>query len=242
MANCITKYIPNTLTCCNLFSGAIATVQALNGNYTLAFLFIIAGAVFDFFDGMAARALDSHSPIGADLDSLADDITFGIAPASMLFAVLRDMNYPDYLKQIGVYFPYIAFILAVFSALRLAKFNIDARQTSSFIGLPVPANALFWGSLIASENSFFETAPSFYVIVLTILAFIFSFLLVAEIPMFSLKFKDLKWGNNKIRFIFLIICIPLIIILKELSLAAIVIWYIILSVLTEKETKKVNRH
>jgi CDP-diacylglycerol---serine O-phosphatidyltransferase len=237
MANFITKKIPNTLTCGNLLSGAIATVQALEGDFATAFLFIILGAVFDFFDGMAARALDAHSPIGGELDSLADDITFGLAPSAMLFALLQQMPYPAFMKPIEGYFPYIAFVIAIFSALRLAKFNIDTRQKCSFIGLPVPANALFWASLIEGGSVYFTSSSPYYVILLAITACIFSGLLISEIPMFSLKFKNLKWNNNKISIIFLVICIPILALLKDLSFTAIVIWYILLSLFTQKKQK-----
>ena len=151
MANCITRHIPNTVTCLNLFSGCIASVMAFEAKYELAIGFIILSAVFDFFDGMLARLLDAKSPIGKDLDSLADDISFGIAPALMVFSLFKEVHYPEMLMGIKDFMPYTAFLIAVFSALRLAKFNIDTRQTSSFIGLPVPANALFWVSRALSD-------------------------------------------------------------------------------------------
>ena len=146
MANIITRIIPNTLTCGNLVSGCIATVFALSGDARMALLWIIAGAVFDFFDGMSARLLNVSSPIGKELDSLADDVTFGVAPAAIIFRELQTLECPDFLAPVAEYLPYFAFVMAAFSALRLAKFNLDTRQTTSFIGLPTPANALFWGS------------------------------------------------------------------------------------------------
>ena len=149
MANCITRSIPNTLTCLNLFSGCIACVMAFEANYNLALAFIILSAVFDFFDGMMARLLNAHSPIGKDLDSLADDVSFGVAPSLIVFSLFKEMHYPASMEFIAPYMPYTAFLISVFSALRLAKFNNDTRQTSSFIGVPVPANALFWASLVA---------------------------------------------------------------------------------------------
>lgn len=152
MANLITKHIPNTLTSCNLISGCIATVFALNANYGMALAFIIIGAVFDFFGGMSARLLGVSSPIGKELDSLADDVTFGVAPSSMIFTLLLTIDKPDALAPVARYVPYLAFIMAAFSALRLAKFNLDERQTTSFIGLPTPANALFWGALIVGSE------------------------------------------------------------------------------------------
>ena len=140
--------LPNTITCCNLISGCIATWFAFNSDYRMALLFIIVGAVFDFFDGMSARLLHVSSNIGKELDSLADDITFGFAPSAIVFSYLSSFHIHLIL------IPFLAFIMAAFSALRLAKFNLDERQAMGFIGLPTPANALFWGSLIVGLNDF----------------------------------------------------------------------------------------
>lgn len=233
MANRITRPIPNTLTCLNLFSGCIACVMAFEAQYDLAFIFIILSAIFDFFDGMMARFLDAHSIIGKDLDSLADDVSFGVAPSLVVFSLFKEMYYPESMAFIAPYMPYAAFLISVFSALRLAKFNNDTRQTSSFVGVPVPANALFWSSLAAGMHSFL-ISESFNPLYLLILVCLFSWLLVAEIPMFSLKFKSLSWKDNKVSFIFLIVCIPLIILLKVSGFAAIIVWYILLSLFTRK--------
>lgn len=228
------KYIPNTITCGNLATGCIATVMAFNGEYAIALLCIILSAVFDFFDGMAARVLNAHSPIGKDLDSLADDISFGLAPAAMVFSMFQELNYPEFLLPIEDYIPYFAFLIAIFSALRLAKFNVDTRQKSSFIGLPVPANALFWASLtVCYRNLFIEMPGGIWILMLIVM--IFSYLLVSEIPMFSLKFKNLRWNDNKISFTFLLICIPMIVFFQEGALALIILWYILLSVFTQKK-------
>src|SRR5574344_1012082 len=142
MANCVTRIIPNSLTSCNLISGCVAVTYALGGQPEMALLFIIIGAIFDFFDGMSARLLGVSSPIGKELASLADDVTFGVAPSAMIFSLLFTADYPGALSSYGGSIAYVAFLMAAFSALRLAKFNLDARQTSSFIGLPTPANAL----------------------------------------------------------------------------------------------------
>ena len=139
------KHIPNTVTCCNLICGCIATYFAFQGNFIAATTFIVIGAVFDFFDGMTARLLKVDSPIGKELDSLADVITFGFAPSAMVFTVLGNTITGNGLEKL---IPFVAFVMAAFSALRLAKFNLDERQTMGFIGLPTPANALFWTSLI----------------------------------------------------------------------------------------------
>ena len=233
MANCITRHIPNTLTCLNLFSGCVAAVMAFRAQYDWALLFIVIGAVFDFFDGLAARALHAYSPLGKDLDSLADDISFGLAPSVVVFSLLRQMPYPDYMAAVAPYFPYSAFLIAVFSGLRLAKFNNDTRQTTSFIGLPVPANALFWASLAASCG--WAGDGTLHPLLLLVLIGLSSWLLVSEIPMFSLKFKDLSWAHNKLRFVFLLVCVCLLAFLQVQGLAACIVWYVLLSLLTGKK-------
>ena len=231
MANCITRHIPNALTCMNLFSGCIACVMAFHANFEMAMLFIVIGAVFDFFDGLAARLLHAYSNIGKDLDSLADDVSFGVAPALIVFSLFKEINYPNYLSFLANWLPYAAFLIAVFSALRLAKFNNDTRQTTSFIGLPVPANALFWASLVAGC----KPIASYHPLLTLVLVCLFSWLLVSEIPMFSLKFKNLSWKDNKIAFIFVIISAILLITLKIAGFAAVIVWYILLSILTQKK-------
>lgn len=233
MVNRITRSIPNALTCLNLFSGCIACVMAFEANYNLALAFIILSSAFDFFDGMTARLLNAHSPIGKDLDSLADDVSFGVAPAFIVFSLFKEMHYPAYMECATPYIPYAAFLISVFSALRLAKFNNDTRQTSSFVGLPVPANALFWASLVAGMHDLL-LSDNFSPFFLLLLVCLFSWLLVAEIPMFSLKFKSLSWRDNKTSFIFLIVCLPLLVILKTSGFAAVIVWYILLSLLTGK--------
>ena len=233
MANCITRIIPNTLTSCNLISGCIAVTFALGGRPEIALAFIIIGAVFDFFDGMSARLLGISSPIGKELDSLADDVTFGVAPASMVFNLLAVTEYPSFLEFSRPVLPFFAFIIAAFSALRLAKFNLDERQTTSFIGLPTPANALFWGSLIAGCQNFLESTPYIFCFILLMIV-ISSYLLIAELPMFALKFKTWGWKGNKIKYVFLITCIPMLIILRLSSFSAIIAWYVILSVFNNK--------
>ena len=227
----IKKHIPNTITCLNLISGCIATYWAFQGNYELALLFIVIGAVFDFFDGMVARLLHVSSPIGKELDSLADDITFGFAPSAIVFSFLKGMEAEadSSLFTLHSSLHFLAFIMAAFSALRLAKFNLDERQAMGFIGLPTPANALFWGSLIVGMGDKMTSLPyAEYAILAGI--FISSWLLVAEIPMFALKFKTWGWKGNEVKFIFLITCIPLLLLLEVSGLAAIIAWYVILSI------------
>lgn len=233
------KHIPNAITCCNLISGCIAIVFAIYGMLTIALLFIIIGAVFDFFDGMSARLLGVSSPIGKELDSLADVVTFGVAPSAIVFSYLSCFDLHS------LFMPFVAFIMAAFSALRLAKFNLDERQTTSFIGLPTPANALFWGSLISfldEENELvnaLEIPETYLFLIIVAMLLVSSYLLVAELPLFALKFKHWGWKGNEVKYIFvitsalMIIC-PLAINFSVIGIAAVIAWYVILSLITRK--------
>jgi len=231
----------------NLLSGVGGIVAAMNGYWNWAFWLMIAGAGFDFFDGMVARLLKVSGPMGKELDSLADMITFGVLPSIMMYKMLlhSDLEYPFFEIFNVRIIPLIAFLIAAFSALRLAKFNIDERQTSSFIGLPTPANALFIGALsLASHkichcNAFHDVIASpYFLIPITLLL---SYLLVAELPLFALKFKNLKWKDNSIRFIFIGISITLLIVFYKWMYMAILIiipFYIILSIVNNLISKQ----
>ncbi|MDR1226595.1 MAG: CDP-diacylglycerol--serine O-phosphatidyltransferase [Prevotellaceae bacterium] len=180
-----TATIPNFITCLNLLSGCVGIVLAFGGNNVAAMICLLLAAVFDFFDGFVARLLKSRSPVGVELDSLADMVSFGLLPAAMLFRFISGsvlfLEAPAAVRYIVSYMP---FVLTIFSALRLAKFNVDDRQTTSFIGLPTPANALFFSSLslgLGSVNDLWLTLA---------LIVVFSYLMVSEIPMFSLKIKN----------------------------------------------------
>lgn len=234
------KHIPNSITCCNLISGCIATYFAFQGDYQSAFLFIIVGAVFDFFDGFMARLLHVASPIGKELDSLADDITFGMAPATMVFSMLHDMlaatTCPAFCP-LGIPFvtanlPYTAFLIAAFSALRLAKFNLDTRQSVTFIGLPTPANALLWASLTVSlhNHEWFGAEPW---MIFTILGGIVlsCWMLVCEIPMFALKFKTYGIKGNELRYSFILLSLVLLFSLGWISFSAVILLYMLTSIL-----------
>ena len=229
----IKKHIPNTITCCNLISGCVAIAYAFSGNVELSFTWIIIGAVFDFFDGMSARLLNVSSPIGKELDSLADVVTFGVAPSTILFSELSVMSYPAILEPLRPILPFTAYIMAAFSALRLAKFNLDERQALGFIGLPTPANALFWGSLIIGAGKWLEATP-FMVFFLLGGILISSWLMVSEIPMFALKFKEWGWKGNQVKYIFLLTCVPLLAIFGLTGLAIIIAWYVIISYIIKK--------
>ena len=219
----LTKHLPNFLTICNLLCGCIGIVLVFQGNLYYATYLIWLAAVFDFFDGFVARWLNAFSAIGKELDSLADMVTFGALPAFIMFHLLNQ-TFPD------SFIPYIAFAIAAFSALRLAKFNVDTRQSDSFIGLPTPANALFISALpfVIESNTtlgdFFSNGYS-----LSIITVVFSLLLVAEIRLFALKFKNAKWQDNKVRFIFIALSLVLIALFQITSIPMIIVLYILLS-------------
>lgn len=194
----IRKHIPNTVTCLNIVSGCVSIYFSFQGDFTSALYAIIAASVFDFLDGFAARALKAYSDIGKELDSLCDVVSFGVAPAVMM---------GSFMSLTGAFHPVMCFfplLISVFSALRLARFNLDTRQTENFIGLPVPANALFLCSLLAyadwSDNAF-TYLGNFWL--LPLLTAVFSYLLVSEMPFFSMKLRSLSWKDNKVRYIFL---------------------------------------
>jgi CDP-diacylglycerol--serine O-phosphatidyltransferase len=253
--------IPNFLTCCNLLCGCLAIVTAFEGNLIWAAYLVGIAGVFDFFDGFAARMLKVSSPIGKDLDSLADMVTFGVVPGIVMNRMLdistRNMDFP--IVDAGwhteiYYFNYISiigFLITVFSAIRLARFNNDTRQLESFIGLPTPANAFFvcslpliinkYGidfktSIIPATNEFgtFLMSPSFLIISTIIL----SFLLIAPIPLFALKFKSFGWKGNEIRYVFLGLSLGLLIGLQYLGIPLIIILYIVLSLINNLLKKK----
>lgn len=215
----ITRHIPNAITCLNLFSGSFAVYFGFHGNYNAALIAILIAGIFDFLDGFAARAFKAYSPMGKELDSLADVISFGLAPGIIAFSLLEQSSFPDWIKFSG-------FIIPVFSALRLAKFNIDENQTTSFIGLPTPANAIFWVGLSYSFSTLLIEMP--WIVLIFII--LFSFLLVSNLPMFSLKFKDIGWKQNKMQYIFLAGCIALLIIFGLDAFAPIIVWYLLSSV------------
>ena len=237
------KFVPNIITCCNLLSGALAVMLAAEGLFHCAFGMILLGAIFDFFDGMSARALKVNNPIGKEIDSLADVITFGLAPSVMLMQAIRlateNSNYA------WGWWSSVALVMAAFSALRLAKFNIDERQTSSFIGLATPANAIFWGALIAAFPDMASWAQFMPWAMLAVMA-VSCWLLICELPLFSLKFKNLSWQDNKVRYIFLIGCVLIIALCCTYAAAranwhyamfsgtGIILWYIIANLFPEK--------
>ena len=226
----IKNYIPNTITCLNLVSGCVASVMALEGNLMYAVVWIMLAAVFDFFDGFAARLLKAFSPIGKELDSLADVVSFGVAPGMILFVLLSWLAPTLPLGGLNEYIPYWAFVIPAFSGLRLAKFNIDERQTTSFIGLPVPAHALFWSSLGYSVQPLLPQGGVALLVGLMALALVTSLLLVSEVPMFSLKIKSLAWKGNELRYILVACAVIFVSIWEFLGVAGTILLYVLLSI------------
>jgi CDP-diacylglycerol---serine O-phosphatidyltransferase len=214
----ITRHIPNFLTCCNLLCGCIGIVFVLKGNTESAAYFVWIACVFDFFDGFAARLLKVGSPIGKELDSLADMVSFGVLPSMVIFKMFGS-NYE--------YLPYIAFAIAVFSAIRLAIFNLDETQSDSFKGLPTPANALFITALpLLTGNIAIALYESWILVVITLIS---SYLLVSGIPLFALKFKNFAWKGNEVRFIFLGLSAVLLATLQVAAIPLIILFYIVSS-------------
>lgn len=218
------RIIPNTFTCLNLVSGCIAVRFALMGDAQMALMWIIIGAVFDFFDGFVARLLKAPSPIGVELDSLADCVTFGVAPASLVYSFLSATVPADLPKIVATVLPYFGYVVAAFSALRLAKFNLDERQHTSFIGLPTPANALFWASFLLFAGARLMAWSGGWIVVMA-MAVASAWLLVAEIPMFALKFKNYNFsGDNRYRYSLILIAIVLLVAVGPLKA-----WWIIIA-------------
>jgi CDP-diacylglycerol--serine O-phosphatidyltransferase len=228
----IKKSIPNLFTSLNLFSGCVASVMAFQGEYKPVVIWVIIAAFFDFADGFAARFLRAYSPMGKELDSLADCISFGFAPSVIVYYFLSVNVIKIFHNPVVIeYLPYVAFLLAIFSALRLAKFNVDKRQTESFIGLNTPANALFWVSFCYGLTSTAPviTTPLMYTFLVGIL--VFSLLMVSEIPMFSLKVKSIKLKGNEYRYFLILFIIGMVVWIGIIGIAAGILLYIALSII-----------
>ncbi len=241
----IKRHIPNFITLLNLFSGSIAVIFAVKGNLILAAIFVAAGIFFDFFDGLAARLLDVKSEIGLQLDSLADAVTSGVVPGIVMYQLLTkalpasgglgyDWDSSVFDIQMKP-FALIGLLIILASAYRLAKFNVDDRQTDSFIGLPTPANALLILSLpliLTYQSGPFVSGlllNEWFLVGLTLLS---CFLLNAELPLFALKFSDWGFRENKMRYFFIISCLVLIIFLKFIAIPVILLLYVLLSVIS----------
>jgi len=254
--------LPNLLTAANMLSGVLAIILALGGRLDLAPFLVFAGMIFDFFDGFLARRLGESGEMGKQLDSLADMVTFGVAPGVMIFALLKEYAFHMKMEQVyreginnvwdgpirieGLMMEYpwilIPLLIPFFSIFRLAKFNLDTRQTTSFIGLPTPANALFFMAFPLGsyyEAGVFEISDTisfwvFHPVTICFFVVIMSVMLVVELPLFSLKFQSFGWKGNEFRYIFLLISSGLIIFFVAWALALIVFLYLVLSVIENK--------
>lgn len=222
--------IPNLLTLSNLLCGSFAVISALVlGNLEWAFWLMVLAAVFDFFDGFVARLMKCTSPIGVQLDSLSDMISFGFLPASILFVLFTNslpLNAPEWMFWGGTF---VCFVMAAFAALRLAKFNIDETQHTEFCGLPTPANALFFGSL-GLINVHMEVDFGWMILLFVP---VMSWLMISPVRMFALKFQGFGWKGNQIRYTFLILSVVLIAVLQIYSIPAIILLYILISVIRQ---------
>jgi len=244
------KHLPNMITSLNLLCGAVAILFAISGDLIIAAIFVFMGVVFDFFDGLVARWLNVQSTIGRELDSLADVVTFGLVPAMVMVQLLQ-LSYFGEIRpltevfsarawNVGAvnYFPLVGLLIAVASAYRLAKFNVDTRQTTHFIGLPTPANALLILSLPlifefqyshAIENVLFN---KWFLFGLTIVSCV---LLNAEIHLFAFKFKTWDWASNKLRYLFMALSLVLLIALKFLALPILILLYVLISLIWKEK-------
>ncbi len=241
-------WVPNTITAMNLVCGSMAVFFGIDGELGWASVFILAAALFDFMDGFSARLLKAYSNIGKELDSLADLVSFGLAPATIVFTLMEytlfgknqpiqdiDTGYANWVTLLS------ELVIPVAGAFRLAKFNTDDRQTEQFLGMPIPANALFFASLglifeLGTNQALAPVILNKYVLLASV--FICSFLMVSEIPMFSLKFKNLKLKDNAVRFLFLAVVFVLTATLRLYAFPLIIVWYVLLSVVTAISTKK----
>ncbi len=229
------KHIPNAVTCLNLFSGCVGIVFAFQGKWECASYAIIVSAIFDFFDGMLARLLNAYSDIGKDLDSLADMVSFGVLPSVIIYQLFLQSQSSNPLFQ---WLSFSAFLIAIFSALRLAKFNNDIRQSENFIGLPTPANALLTASLpfIADQGNFISPYLQNHLF-LALFSLGMGLLLVSEIKLMSLKFSSMDLRKNSNRYILVFSSLILLVIFKFAAVPLILILYFILSFIQFRTAK-----
>jgi CDP-diacylglycerol--serine O-phosphatidyltransferase len=229
----IKKHLPNAITCANLFSGCVGIVLAFRGELVAAAYAIFLSAIFDFFDGLASRVLKSFSGIGKDLDSLADMVSFGVLPAVIMYQLFLQTQQID---KVSSWLNFVAFFIPVFSALRLAKFNVDTRQAENFIGLPTPANAILIASfpIILSHHNRVYTPYLLNPYVLTCFVIIMCTLLVLEAPMMSLKFKNRDFNENIYRYLLLLFSAILILFFKFAAVPVVIFIYITLSIIQFK--------
>lgn len=230
--NPLKKHIPNLITLLNLTSGALAAVAAVEGRLSDVVWFVLASAVFDFADGLVARALRVRSDVGKELDSLADVVSFGLVPGLVVWQLLKTNPEIPY-----NWLAYAGLLLPAFAAYRLAKFNLDTRQTDSFLGVPTPAMSLFFVTLPLSlhqpDASSAVTVATLFIathwIPLTISTLAFSMLMISEMPLLALKFKNLKWRENKLRYFLIAGSTAIVAVNGFAGLPLVVVWYLVLS-------------
>lgn len=245
----IKSHVPNAITCANLFSGCVGIVFAFKGELIIAAYAIFLSAIFDFFDGLASRVLKSFSGIGKDLDSLADIVSFGVLPAVIMYQLFLEARQ---IYEVSPWLNFIAFLIAVFSALRLAKFNVDTRQSENFIGLPTPANAILIASfpIIISQHNQYYTPYLLNPYILSVFTLVMCSLLVIEVPMMSLKFKSKNFNENIYRYLLLLFSAILILFFKFAAIPVVILIYIALSIIQFKfandsvkgAKKSINKH
>ncbi len=226
------KHIPNFITLLNLFCGCIAIVMVANLKFDMAFYFVALGIFFDFFDGFFARKFNVAGPLGVQLDSLADMVTSGVVPGYVMFQILKQYN-----ENGCDYLPYLGFIITLGACYRLANFNIDTRQSDSFIGLPTPANTLFIASLPLVTNSFVDPIIQNTWVLLAITS-VSAYIMNAEIPLFSLKIKNFSFQKYKLQIGFLVASLIMIATLQFLAVPLIILTYVLLSVVNNILAKK----
>ena len=222
--------IPNALTLLNVFCGACALVSILNGRYTEGVTFLVVCLIADFLDGFAARLLNVKSEMGKELDSLADMVSFGVVPAAILYKLLTTATVFSFMQ--ASYYPLLAFVITAFSCYRLAKFNLDTRQTTDFIGLNTPTNTLFFVGLLFIKINHIEglddlTSNATFLYALIPIS---SYLPISEIPMFSLKIKGFQWAGNEARFIFGIVAVLLLLLMREAAIALLIVFYVLINI------------
>jgi CDP-diacylglycerol---serine O-phosphatidyltransferase len=234
----IKRHIPNLITLLNLFSGCVALVFVSQQEFEMAFYFVALGIFFDFFDGFFARLFKVSSPLGLQLDSLADMVTSGLVPGYVMFQMFQKAQFlPEILHVVS----FFGFVITLGSCYRLANFNIDTRQTDSFIGLPTPANALFILSLplvLKYSDSLFVLETLTNQSVLIVISLFSAYILNAEIPLFSLKIKKFSFKENMLQVVFLLFSVLLLIFFHYLGITLLIIFYILLSVVNNKVQKK----
>ncbi len=239
----IRNQLPNLITALNLLAGCLSIMFVAEGNITLASLMIMVASVFDFLDGFVARILNAYSKLGAQLDSLADVVSFGVAPGFIMYFLIRESTNQLSDEMSFVHFlPFLAFLIPVFSAIRLAKFNLDERQTDNFIGLPTPAASIFIAGLPFLFAKTLISIPPLECFIshhyfLTFLVLILSAIMVSGVSLFSLKFKSFKISGKKARYVFLFLSLILLILLHFAALPVIILVYIILSLMQRRNSE-----